>query len=510
MLPVFKMVSSSDLRGLQDTQANAILSKRLSAWVEDSGRRCPRHVQVQIEQQISDILGNLEDERKFKSLIHKLQQKDVFLLSVDCELAGELRDSILSAIQQASQEDFHGIFVVHNWAGTAMDSTAASLTRLLDNADRILDVGFTSQNFNAPEGKQLATPMLTSLKNILLDCRIQSDALSAALYPHLLHLQAMMGGDPPHPDLISAAVGHMVRDRHAHTLPTLPSNSTRILYTPDCDTICSPLLRKYMHSDKSVPGITQVTADLADTINACFKTTTDGSPTLDSSGLWQVARGMPASCVWAQTLMDLLHDQSATARRARVMSVVSGVDTPTVILSQFLASTLQHHEDLGAGALNVLVAGQPKLWVSLSDAADYDQLLEMGSGSSGSRDKKIMRSFDSVGVASEHISMFLQYSGLTVYTLTGHRWHQTLSLGTNIAESMNHWIGLEPATPKRLIALHHIASDLLAVSEFGANPTRSGWPGSYRSMAEAYFPDWELHLTLAEQVGYIETVLVAL
>lgn len=507
----FSRVSSEKLRQLQDSQANLKLSSRLQTWADDSGRRAPQHVLAMIQQQITEILADPTSDTGaaafFKSCVRKLMQDDVFLLQVDCESAGELHDSILTAISSAPQETFQGIFVVSNRSQTARDKAAASLDLLLDNAASIAEVQYTTQNLNASEGRQLAPYGTNSLKNILLNCKIQSDAMTHMLHPHISVMQAMFSPDTPHPDIITAAVAYLVRDKHAKPSTLATPLPTRVLYTPDCDTMTCLLLRKYLHGDKFVPGITGVSAEMADRISGCIKVaaTAQGqvAQSFNCAGLREIARDMPASSVWAQTLLDLLH--AVDHDRA----VISGVNTPTLILSQFLSSTLQHHEDLSAGALNILVAGQPKLWVSLSDAANYDQLLERGVGCTGSRDKKVMRSFHSVlDGDGQHINMFVQYSGLTVYTVVGHKWHQTLSLGTNVAESMNHWIGLESTTPDLLSAVSSIASDLVALSDFQA--AHAGWPESYRHMAAAYFPDWELCTTRAEAVTYIKSVLAGL
>lgn len=503
----FSMVSSDTLRQLQDLQANLKLSRRLQTWLGESGLRAPRHDLPQIQQLITEILcpTNTADTAVcFKSYVLKLMQEDVFLLQVDCESAGELHDSILTAIASAPQESFQGIFVVYNSSQMARDEASTSLDLLLDNAAAILKVQYTTQNLNAPEGDQLPNCKQNSLWHILLSCQIQSDAMTSRLLPHMPALQAMFSHDIPnipHPDIISAAVAYLVRDKHAKSAPS-SKLVTRVIYTPDCDTMTCTLLRKYLHDGKFIPGVTGVSAAVAARISECIAVTvTAEGESFDCAGLRGIAGGMPASSMWAQTLLDILH--TVDIHRP----VISGVNTPTLILSQFLSSTLQHHEDLSAGALNILVAGLPKLWVSLADAAEYDQLLERGVGTSGSRDKKVMRSFHSMldGDGHQHISMFLQYSGLTVYTVVGHKWHQTLSLGTSLAESMNHWIGLEPSTPHLPSALSSIASDLVALSSF--ENCKEGWPESYRSMAAAYFPDWKLYNSRAELIKYIETVI---
>lgn len=496
----FQKVSSDALRQLQHTCIDQTLTARLEAWKDASGRRKPRHAQVQIREVVRDILTKSQDaDEVFRSYVRKLMQADVFLLEVDCATAGELHDEMVEAIQYAPTEEFQGIFVVYNKCQVVRDAAVVSLELLLDRAEQILEVESITQNLNAVEGKQLAAPQYGTLKSILLDCKIQSDAMADMLLPHVQALTALCP-ENPHADIVATAVAYMVRDAHAGKGPER-TLTTNILYSPSCDTVTSPHLREHLHGNRNVPGITAVGPELAARISACFHVAQDESISFGCTGLVEMARGMPASCVWAQTLLDVVHSSE------KERTVISGVNTPTLILGQFLASTLQHHEDLGAGALNVLVAGRPKLWVSLADVAGYDNVLEAegGVGSDGSRDKKRMRGFHSMPeVDPQHTSMFLQYSGLTVYTVAGHVWHQTLSLGTSIADSLNHWIGLEPTNPQRAAAVSCIAADLMALA---AQPRCTGWAASYRSMAESYFPEWMSHATLAEQVLYVESVL---
>lgn len=481
---MFRQVTNLHLRELQHVAPSVLLAQRTQQWKEDCRRRPIRHLHVQLAWLIQSILqGQTAWQAEFKGHVRKLMEGQLWLLQVDCKTAGELHDRITASLQQPPP-GFEGVFVVNNICQAERQATELAMHRLLDNAHLIVDVEVTQQNFNAAEGKQLSDPEVANLKSILTDLTIQSDAMADLIAPNMGALQELCLPFSPPPDFISAVLGYMVRDFHATQL--LSSKfTTRVKYVPSLDTVTSASLRAALHDGLSIPGIAQVTPAIAERISQCFQTSADGSVSFVNAGLSDIARGMPASSLWAQTLLDLLH---AVARHRLVLS---GINTPTLILSQFLSSTLQHHEDLGAGALNLLVAGSPKLWASLSAAAEYDALLEAdGASPSGSRDKKLIRSFSSMnGVQVDSISMLLQYSGQCVYTVAGHHWHQTLSVGTSVAESMNHWCGLEPFSPHRSPAVASIASDLLALATQPV-AVRSGWPVSYRHMAQAYFPQW--------------------
>lgn len=77
-------------------------------------------------------------------------------------------------------------------------------------------------------------------------------------------------------------------------------------------------------------------------------------------------------------------------------------------------------------------------------------------------------------------------TGSTVFSKSGTVWHQTLSTGTSIAESMNTWMGIDGVESV-------IREDLRVVNrEIAAGHGHHTWVKTYASIADAYFSDWQL------------------
>ena len=132
-------------------------------------------------------------------------------------------------------------------------------------------------------------------------------------------------------------------------------------------------------------------------------------------------------------------------------TVMPGVTSSNAIVSCAGTSTAVHIEDGGTAALNKLCAGMPKAWSAVSGAKGlrYLDLLGkekvydvLGKHKYGGLDV-VLPDF----MRGDEVVM-VQHAGMTVVTLAGAVWHQTVSMGPSVAEAVNAWLGVDTAQPE--------------------------------------------------------------
>lgn len=487
-----KRVSNQELCSRQHTVLTDTLHDRCNTWITAGGVAVDKEFVAILSFGLHHITKAIPSWlSKLLCTIRIIRESSFLLLTVRSSPdAAAVTTATDAALQNHPELKEAGVFLLELSDTAVLASRLQTLTALLDSAHDLL-VKPSLQNFSATESEgitKLGTKFIT-LKELLTRSQLRQNATAETV----IELRASLGDSLPQgvsDDVLTAAFVHTLRDillvSHDSSPPT-----AQIEYLSDLDPERSGCARnalaKALGRNSNQPGFHVLSKELEECIAACLGPKAFGVRGTGSL-LLQLARVMPADSVWAQTLLDALHSELLSSNSLQGILSLSGINIPHGIFSQPGTSTPQHREDLSAESRNVHKGGAGKLWEFPDTCVDV-----MGAAFQKANNltpfaphcKFRYHSMLRDGVPPSHMRMLMQYSGMTVITVTGQVWHSTVSSGVSFAESQNGWLGYSQSSISRAVVADNIAvlvreRKLLAVKDRAITQ-------SAQSVAEVYF-----------------------